>query len=91
MVDFDSAAQWDSELLVFWANQGKERIRCLAGRETIAELKGFTHADTHEIARRKLEIKAILEPFAKRKIEKRAFDITVVHSVTLYMHDLKPI
>ena len=88
VVEFDSDVGFEGALLIGWANVGKERIRCLAGRETINELPGFTHASAAEIRSRKREIFAELKPEFIRKIEARQLDRSTIPSVTVHWRDL---
>jgi hypothetical protein len=85
---FDDEVYWDAEVLTGWASQGQERIRCRAGRETINELPGLTHATSPEIAKGKAGIFETLKPSFVRKIEAGVLDAGQVKSVTLMMSDL---
>jgi hypothetical protein len=88
-VRFDNDVGFEGALLIGWANAGSQRIRCLAGRETINELRGFTHASAAEIRDRKREIFDKLKPEFIKKIEKRQFDHSTIPSVTIYLRDLQ--
>jgi hypothetical protein len=87
-VDFDDQVGFEGALLIGWANVGSKRIRCLAGRETINELPGFTHASAAEIRERKREIFEILKPDFIRKIDRKQFDRSTIPSVTVYWRDI---
>jgi len=82
-ITFDEQVTWDASMLYVWANQGSERVRCRAGRETIAELPGYTHADSPTIAKNKIAIANLLKPSFERKIGARAFDDGAIKSVTV--------
>jgi len=85
---FDKDVGFDGSLLIGWANDGPRRFRCLAGRATINELAGFTHASAEEIRNRKREIFEILKPFFIRKIQSRELDRSTIPSVTVQLSDL---
>jgi hypothetical protein len=85
---FDDHVGFDGALLIGWANVGAQRIRCLAGRATINELKSFTHATAAEIRNRKGEIFGILKPAFIRKIEREELDRSTIPSVTVHWRDL---
>jgi hypothetical protein len=87
-IEFDNDVGFEGALLIGWANVGKQRIRCLAGRETINELPGFTHATAPEIRSRKREIFEELKPKFLKKIESRQLDHSTIPSVTVYWQDL---
>jgi hypothetical protein len=87
-ITFDDEVQWDASVLTLWANRGSERIRCRAGRETINEFEGFTHATSPAIAKQKNEIADLLKPAFARKIEKSAFDNDPIKTVTVFIADL---
>jgi hypothetical protein len=87
-VEFDNDVGFEGALLIGWANVGRERIRCLAGRETINELPGFTHAPAAEIRSRKREIFEKLKSEFVRKIESRQLDSSTIPSVTVHWRDL---
>jgi hypothetical protein len=87
-VEFDNDVGFEGALLIGWASVGNERIRCLAGRETINELPGFTHATAAEIRSRKREIFEKLKPEFIRKIEIRQLDRSTIPSVTVNWRDL---
>ncbi len=88
-IEFDNDVGFEGALLIGWANVGFQRIRCLAGRETINELPGFTHASAAEIRSRKREIFEMLKPAFIRKIESRQLDRSTIPSVTVYLRDLQ--
>jgi len=88
VIEFDDEAHWDGGILFFWASRGKDRIRCVAGRETIAELPGFTHATSQEIGTRKAEIHEVLRPTAVWKIEAGHFSEPDHKTVTIYVSDV---
>jgi hypothetical protein len=85
---FDSNVGFEGAVLIGWANVESRRIRCLAGRETINELQGFTHASAAEIRNRKSEIFDVLKPAFIKKIEHRQLDRSTIQSVTVYLRDL---
>lgn len=87
-IEFDHDVGFEGALLIGWANVGGQRIRCLAGRETINELPSFTHATAPEIRSRKREIFEELKPEFIRKIENRQLDRSTIPSVTVYLRDL---
>jgi hypothetical protein len=88
LIEFDDDVGFEGALLIGWANVGARRIRCLAGRETINQLHGFTHASAAEIRNRKREIFEILKASFVRKIESRQLDRSTIPSVTVYLQDL---
>src|SRR5258708_40100081 len=49
---FDDQVVWDGGILHLRAIRGGERIRCRAGRETIAELAGIAPASSLEVGAR---------------------------------------
>jgi hypothetical protein len=85
---FDNNVGFEGAVLIGWADVDSQRIRCLAGREAINELRGFTHASAAEIRNRKREIFDALKPAFTRKIEKRQLDRSTIPSVTVYLRDL---
>ena len=87
-IDFDDEVYWDASLLIFWAEHGKNRIKCVAGRETIAELPGFTHASSKEISVRKEEIRDALRGAAIYKITGGVFSDPERKTVTIYISDV---
>jgi hypothetical protein len=89
-IEFDDDVGFEGALLIGWANVGAQRIRCLAGRETINELPGFTRASAAEIRSRKREIFEELKPGFVRKIESRQLDRSPIASVTVNWRDLHP-
>jgi hypothetical protein len=89
LVQFDNDVGFEGALLIGWANVGSGRIRCLAGRETINELQGFTHASAAEIRNRKHEIFEMLKPAFIEKIESNQLDRSTIPSVTVYLHDIE--
>jgi hypothetical protein len=88
-VEFDDDVGFEGALLIGWANVGSRRIRCLAGRETINELPGYTHASATEIRNRKREIFEALKPEFIRKIEEQQFDRSTITSVTVNLRDVQ--
>jgi hypothetical protein len=89
-IEFDNDVGFEGALLIGWANVGSRRIRCLAGRETINELHGFTHATAAEIRNRKREIFEILKPAFIQKIEHKQLDSrSTIPSVTVFFRDLQ--
>ena len=88
-IQFDPDVGFEGAILIGWANVGSRRIRCVAGRETINELSGFTHATASEIRARKREIFERLKPDFTRKIERRELDGSTIPSVTVYLSDLQ--
>jgi hypothetical protein len=89
MIVFDDETQWSKGLLSFWAHRDRQRIHCLAGLETIAELPGFTHATRREIGSRKAELRDLLKPHFLRKIERNEFEEGLIPTVTMFMRDLE--
>ena len=87
-VVFDDQVAWDGGLLHLRAVCGTERIRCRAGRETIAELAGFTHASSLEIGERKAQVAELLKPSIVHKIEIGGFDHGLIKTVTIFRYDL---
>jgi hypothetical protein len=87
-VVFDDQVAWDGGLLHLRAVCGTERIRCRAGRETIAELAGFTHASSLEIGERKAQVAELLKPSIVHKIEIGGFDRGPIKTVTIFRYDL---
>jgi hypothetical protein len=87
-INFDNDVGFEGAVLIGWANVDSRRIRCLAGRETINELRGFTHASAAEIRNRKREIFDALKPAFTRKLEDRQLDRSTIPSVTVYLGDL---
>jgi hypothetical protein len=87
-VVFDDQVAWDGGLLHLRAVCGTERIRCRAGRETIAELAGFTHASSQEIGERKAQVAELLKPSIVHKIEIGGFDHGLIKTVTIFRYDL---
>jgi len=85
---FDDQVAWDGAILHLRALRGAERIRCRAGRETIAALAGFTHAESLEIGERKAEAAELLKPSIVHKIEIGGFDHGAVKTVTIFQYDL---
>jgi hypothetical protein len=87
-VVFDDQVTWDGGLLHLRAVCGTERIRCRAGRETIAELAGFTHASSLEIGERKAQAAELLKPSIVHKIAIGGFDHGLIKTVTIFRYDL---
>ena len=87
-VAFDDQVTWDGGVLHLRATRGTERIRCRAGRETIAELTGFTHASSLKIGERMAEVAELLKPSIVHKIEIGGFDHGLIKSVTVFRYDL---
>jgi hypothetical protein len=85
---FDDQVVWDGGILHLRAIRGGERIRCRAGRETIAELAGFAHASSLEIGERKAQAAELLKPSIVHKIEIGGFDHGLIKTVTLFRYDL---
>jgi hypothetical protein len=85
---FDDQVVWDGGILHLRAISGGERIRCKAGRETIAELAGFAHASSLEIGERKAQAAELLKPSIAHKIEIGGFDHGLIKTVTLFRYDL---
>ncbi len=90
-IEFDREVGFEGSLLIGWATVDRRRVRCLASRETINELPGFTHATATEIRTRKGEIFQLLIPKFRRKIEQRQFDHSTIPSVTLFLRDLRTV
>jgi hypothetical protein len=88
MIVFDDETQWSKGLLSFWAHRDRQRIHCIAGLETIAELPGFTHAKAREIGTRRTEVRDLLKPHLSRKIERNEFEEGSIPTVTIFMRDL---
>jgi hypothetical protein len=87
-VVFDDQVAWDGGILHLRAICGTERIRCRAGRETIAALAGFTHASSLEIGERKAQAAELLKPSNVHKIEIGGFDHGLIKTVTIFRYDL---
>ena len=87
-VVFDDQVAWDGSILHLRAICGTERIRCRAGRETIAELAGFTHVSSLEIGERKAQAAELLKPSIVHKIEVGGFDHGLIKQVTIFRYDL---
>jgi hypothetical protein len=87
-VAFDDQVTWDGGILHLRAIRGAERIRCRAGRETIAELVGFSHASSLEIGERKAQAAELLKASIAHKIEIGAFDRGLIKTVTVFRYDL---
>ncbi len=85
---FDNNVGFEGAVLIGWANVDSQRIRCLAGREAINELQGFTHASAAEIRNRKRDIFDVLKPAFIRKIQGRQLDHSTIPSVTVSLRDL---
>jgi hypothetical protein len=88
IIAFDDQISWDGGVLHLRAIRGTERIRCRAGRETIAELEGFTHASSLEIGERKVQAAELLKPSIVHKIEIGGFDHGPIKTVTIFRYDL---
>jgi hypothetical protein len=88
VIAFDDQVTWDGGILHLRAIRGTERIRCRAGRETIAELAGFTHASSLEIGERKAQAAELLKPSIVHKIEIGGFDHGLIRTVTIFRYDL---
>jgi hypothetical protein len=87
-VAFDDQVTWDGGTLHLRATCGAERIRCRAGRETIAGLAGFTDASSLEIDERKAQAAELLKPSIVHKIEIGGFDHGLIKTVTIFRYDL---
>jgi hypothetical protein len=87
-IAFDDQVAWDGGILHLRAIRGTERIRCRAGRETIAELAGFAHASSLEIGERKAEAAELLKPSIEHKIAIGGFDRGLIKTVTIFRYDL---
>jgi hypothetical protein len=87
-VTFDDQITWDGGVLHLRAIRGSERIRCRVGRETIAELPGFTQASSLEIDERKAQAAELLKPSIVHKIEIGGFDHGLIRTVTVFRYDL---
>jgi hypothetical protein len=87
-VTFDDRITWDGGILHLRASRGTERIRCRAGRETIAELDGFAHASSLEIGEWSAQAAALLKPSIVHKIEIGGFDHGPIKTVTIFGYDL---
>ena len=87
-VTFDEQVAWDGGILHLRATRGTERIRCRAGRETIAALAGFAEASSAQIGERKGEAAALLRPSIAHKIEIGGFDHGPIRTVTIFRYDL---
>jgi hypothetical protein len=88
MITFDEGTAWAGGSVVFWAHRDNERIRCAASRDAIARLPGFAMATRKEISARRAEIKELLKPHIVRKIERDEFDLSIVPTITITVHDL---
>jgi hypothetical protein len=87
-IAFDDQVTWDGGILQLRAIRGAERIRCRAGRETIAELTGFALASSLEIGERKAQAAELLKPSIVHKIEIGGFDHGLIKAVTIFRYDL---
>jgi hypothetical protein len=87
-VAFDDQVRWDGGMLHLRAICGTERIRCRAGRETIAELAGFADASSLQIGERKAQAAELLKPSIVHKIEIGGFDRGLIKTVTIFRYDL---
>jgi hypothetical protein len=87
-VTFDDQVAWDGGILYLRARSGTERIRCRAGRETIADLIGFADASSLEIGERKAQAAELLKPSILHKIETGGFDHGPIKTVTIFRYDL---
>jgi hypothetical protein len=87
-IEFDNDVGFEGALLIGWANVGRQRIRCVAGRETINELQHFKHATASEIRLRKREIFEELKPAFLKKIEDRRLDRSTIPTVRVSWQDL---
>jgi hypothetical protein len=88
VIVFDDQVTWDGGILHLRAMRGTERIRCRAGRETIAELAGFAQASSLEIGERKAQAAELLKPSIVHKIEIGGFDHGLIKTVTIFRYDL---
>ena len=87
-IEFENHVVFDGVALTGWANDGNQRIRCFAPRQSIGEVQGFTHAPRSEILRRTREIFERLKPTFIRKIERKQLDASTVPTVTICSQDL---
>lgn len=87
-IQFDKDVGFEGAILIGWASADRQRIRCIAGRETINELEHFKHATASEIRLRKREIFEELKPAFTRKIESQDLDRSTIPTVTVYLRDL---
>jgi hypothetical protein len=87
-VMFEDQVTWDGGILHLRASRGTERIRCRAGRETIAELDGFAHASSQEIGERTAQAAELLKPSIVHKIAIGGFDHGPIKTVTIFRYDL---
>ena len=87
-VAFDDQVGWDGGMLHLRAICGTERIRCRAGRETIAKLAGFADASSLQIGERKAQAAELLKPSIVHKIEIGGFDRGLIKTVTIFRYDL---
>jgi hypothetical protein len=91
MTTFDKEVAWNGEFIVFWANKGKERIRCAVPRKTINEIMGFTNATSETIGDKRVQIKDMLAPRALEKILRNDFAASPsIKTATLALLPLPP-
>jgi hypothetical protein len=87
-VTFEAVFTWDGDVLAGLANHAGARIRCRAGRDTIARLPGFAHATGLQIGLEKANAFGLMKDAFTRKIERGRFDADEMKSVTLLVEDL---
>jgi hypothetical protein len=88
-ITFDNVFSWNAEVLTGWAVHDGARVRCRAGRETIAKLPGFTNATTLQIGVGKANAFGFMREAFQRKIERGEFDSDEMKGVTLLVGDLR--
>jgi hypothetical protein len=86
---FDNVCSWNAEVLTGWAIHGGARVRCRAGRETIAMLPGFTNATSFQIGVGKANAFGFMREAFKRKMERGEYDGDEMKGVTLSVGDLR--
>jgi hypothetical protein len=86
---FDNVFSWNAEVLTGWAIHDGARVRCRAGRETIAMLPGFTNATAFQIGVGKANAFGLMREAFQRKIERGEFDTDEMKGVTLSINDLR--
>jgi hypothetical protein len=84
----DDQIAWDGSILHLRAKRGSERIRCRAGRETIAALPGFAQASSLEIGERRAEAAELLRPIIAHKIEIGGYDHGPIKTISIFPYDL---
>jgi hypothetical protein len=86
---FDNVFSWNAEVLTGWAIHDGVRVRCRAGRKTIAALPGFTNATAFQIGIGKANAFGLMREAFLRKMEREEFDGDEMKGVTLSVGDLR--